>query len=76
MTTLDEQLDELLAMAADAGRLGAEWQAADKARETALDRARAGRRARDARRAWETAEKKLNRARAQFIALRWLVVES
>lgn len=68
MTTLEEQLDELLAMAADAGRLGAERLTMEKARETALDRARAGRHARESRKAWQMAEQKLSGARARFLA--------
>jgi hypothetical protein len=68
MTTLEEQVDELVAMAADAGRLGAEHAAAEKARETALDRRRAGARARAAREEWERAERRLNSARARFLA--------
>lgn len=68
MTTLEEQLDELLAMSADAGRLGAEHLAAEKARETALDRRRAGHRAREARKAWQRAEQALAGARRRFLA--------
>lgn len=69
MTTLEEQLDSLLAMAAESGRLSAEHDAAEKARDTALDRRRAGRRAREAHQVWQTAEKRLNGARARFLAL-------
>jgi hypothetical protein len=68
MTTFEEQLDELLALAADAGRLGAEYQQAEKLRDTALDRARAGRRARDAERAWTRAEQLLSSVRRKFLA--------
>jgi len=68
MTTFEEQLDELLAMAADAGRLGAEHQQAEKLREMSLDRPRAGRRARDARKAWTSAEQFLSKARTKFLA--------
>lgn len=67
MATLEEQLDELLAMAADAGRLGAEHFAAEKARETALDRRRAGARARATREAWERAKRKLSGSRRRFL---------
>jgi len=68
MTSFEEQLDELVAMAAEAGRLGAEHAAAEKARETSLDRRRAGARARAVREEWERAERKLNSARARFLA--------
>lgn len=68
MMTREGQLDELVAMAADAGRLGAEYAAAEKARETALDRRRAGARARAAREEWKRAEQKLNSAHARFLA--------
>jgi hypothetical protein len=68
MTTLEEQLDELLAMAADAGRLGAEHAAAEKARDFALDRAKAGRRAREALTQYTTAERRLSGARHRFLS--------
>jgi hypothetical protein len=66
--TLEEQLDELLAMAADAGRLGAEHAAAEKARDFARDRARAGRRARAYLAQYTTAERRLSCARQRFLS--------
>lgn len=66
--TLEELLDELLAMAADAGRLAAEHAAAEKARDLALDRAKASRRAREARAEYTTAERRLSGARRRFLA--------
>lgn len=68
MTTLEEQLDELLAMAANAGRLGEVCCAAEKTRETALDRRKAGRRARETRALYTSAERTLSKARARFLA--------
>jgi hypothetical protein len=68
MITLEEQLDELLAMAADAGRLGAEHAAAEKARDFALDRTKAGRRAREALAKYTMAERRLSGARQRFLS--------
>lgn len=70
MTTLEEQLDELISLATDAGRIGAEYQAAERARDLAMDKRRAGRAARSARAAWEIAERKVSMARRRFLALR------
>lgn len=67
MTTFEEQLDELLAMAADAGRLGAELQQAEKDRNTTLDRPRAGKRVREAKKLYTVAEQKLSGARRAFL---------
>jgi hypothetical protein len=67
MTTLEEQLDELIALASDAGRLGAEHAAAERARDYALDKRQAGRRARDAGRAYTVAERRLASARSRFL---------
>ena len=68
MTTLEEQLDELLAMSANAGRLGAEYHAYEKSRDSSLDKRRAGQRARAAKAAWTTAEQSLASARRSFLA--------
>ncbi len=68
MTTLEEQLDELLGMASNAGSLHTQSLAAEHAVERSLDRPRARRAARDAHKAWEQAEKRLSGARARFLA--------
>ncbi len=68
MTALEEQIDELLAMAAKAGRLSAEHAQAEKAREIALDRARARRRAREAHAQYTAAERRLSKARQRFLS--------
>lgn len=67
MTTLEEQLDELLGMASEAGRLYAESEMAEKKAYTSLDR-KAGRTSREAKGRWQTAERRLNAARARFLA--------
>lgn len=68
MTTLEEQLDELLGMASEAGRLYAESEMAEKKADTSLDRRKAGRTSREAKGRWQTAERRLNAARARFLA--------
>lgn len=69
MATLEEQIDELLALAANAGRLGAESLHARNLADGRRD-PRLTRRARDAAKAAETAEKFLSGARARFLARR------
>lgn len=69
MTTLEEQLDYIIALAANAGRLGAESLHARNLSDGRRD-PRLSRRARDAAQAAETAEKFLSGARARFLALR------
>jgi len=67
----EELLDELLSIATDAGRLGAAFYAAQKEHEEAPAghrKACAGRRLRDARKAWEAAEQALHKCRARFLA--------
>ena len=68
MPTFEEQLDELVALASNAGRLGAEAAAAEKARVAALDRRGAGSRARTVREEWQRAEQKLAGAHRRFLA--------
>ena len=67
MTTFEEQLDELLSMAADAGRLSAEQATLEKERDFALNRVRAGRYARDAKAQYTRAERRLSSARQRFL---------
>ncbi len=68
MTTFEEQLDELLGMSATVGRLDAEHTAAEKSCEASLNRVKASRRAREALKAYTTAERRLTGARQRFLA--------
>jgi hypothetical protein len=67
MTTFEEQLDELLSMAADAGRLSAEHAALEKERDFSLNRTKAGRYAREAKVQYTSAERRLSAARQRFL---------
>lgn len=71
MAKQDERLDELLALAANAGRLGAEYTAANHGHACAAPghpKTRARQRMRTARKDWESAERLLGKARARFLA--------
>lgn len=71
MSTYEERLEEMLSLANNAGRLGAEFTAAQHAHANAARgdaKTRARRRMYEARKEWEQAEKLLNKAHAQFLA--------
>jgi hypothetical protein len=70
MATTQERLDELLALAADSGRLGSEFTAAQKAHSNSARghaRTRARERMHSARKDWEAAERLLNKMRRLFL---------
>ncbi len=69
--TYEELLGELLAQACNAGRLGAEYTAAQHAHACAAaghNKTRARQRMYAARKEWEAAERLLNKSRARFLA--------
>lgn len=71
MTSTEERLDELLALAAHVGSLGSDLARAQHVHATAAagdPKRRAGRRLREARAAYTLAEKRLARARTNFLA--------